>query len=482
MLFQDNTEINQSPITNHQSPTSRLFDPVDITPLVFFRIIFGILGFADVMGVWTYYHLYKDFFNPDNFQFTYYGFEWVCTFPEPFMSLFFIVLMAAAICVLLGRWYRVSTIVFAIGFTWMFLMEKALYLNHGYLFCWISWVMVFLPANRAFSGDVLKMPEIRTEKIERWSLWILPFFMGVVYFFGGIAKINPDWLTGSPLNLWLQNADDMPLFGQIWGHRFTPYIMAWIGMVLDLTAAFFLLFKKTRKWMLGFILLFHLTNTLLFQIGIFPWLSICLSLLYFPDGEMKKWFVYLKNKFIIPQRIAIWWENKSEHHDLSTAAYIPPAYPRNVVIICLSAIVVFHLLMPLRHHLFPGDVAWTEEGHRYAWRMMLRTKAGFGGMNIKNPETGKTENIKFSDYLTPRQSRKMKTHPDMVLQFAHYMEDIWREEKGVENVEIYAKFRVKLNGRPAQPFTDPEVDLTKKEWSFFKGSDWILPFDPERED
>ena len=70
---------------------NKLFQPVDIAPLVFFRVIFGILGFADMMGVWVYYHLYKGYFNPDNFQFKYMGFEWVPVLPEPFMSLFFLI-------------------------------------------------------------------------------------------------------------------------------------------------------------------------------------------------------------------------------------------------------------------------------------------------------------------------------------------------------------------------------------------------------
>jgi len=545
---------NESQITNHKSLLSRLFDPVDIVPLVFFRIVFGFLAFADVCGVWVYYHLMKDFFNPEKFQFKYYGCEWAVVFPEPFMSLMFWVAMISAICIMLGKYYRVATVVFAFCFTWFFLMEKSIYLNHGYLFCWISWIMVFLPANQKFSGDVLKNPKLGVEKVARWSVWIFPFFMGLVYFYGGLAKINMDWLTGSPLNLWLKNVSSQPILGHIWGHEITPYIMAWGGMLLDLTAAFFLLFKKTRKWILGFILLFHVTNTFIFQIGIFPWLSICLSLMFFPEGEMRKWFNYLEEaisnwpetfkkwksklsdiKFVLPPAFVfigfsvflswVFYLNLEKHTDfdlgkniwlclaatvtlyttiilLSLLIYflvkkfskkfegisysentnpLPPVYPRKAVVSVLSVVILFHLLIPFRHHLFEGNVAWTEEGHRYSWRMMLRSKRGYGGMHIVDFSTGKRTSIKLRDYLTSRQVQKVRTHPDMILQFAHYLEKKWREEKGVEEFGIYAKFRVKLNGRQAQPFTDPEVDLTKKEWHFFKESDWIMPFDPSRE-
>ena len=452
---------------------NKLFQPVDIAPLVFFRIIFGILGFADMIGVWIYYHLYKGYFNPDNFQFKYMGFEWVPVLPEPFMSLFFITAMIAAIFIIIGKNYRASAIVFAICFTWQFFLEKALYLNHGYLFIWISWIMVFLPANQNWSYDVVKNPALKSDTIERWSLWILPFLMGVVYFYGGIAKLNADWLDGRPLNLWIYNSKNMPLLGPIWAHEVTPYIMAWSGMLLDLTAAFFLLFKKTRKWVLGFILLFHLTNTLIFQIGIFPWLSISLSLLFFPPENFRKWFVWFNF-----YNIEHWWKTISPQ-PANISQKTPPAYRQKTVIAFLSIIILIHLTVPLRHHFFDNVVAWSEEGHRYSWRMMLRSKRGYGVFKIKDMDTGKMENVKLKDYITGRQREKLMAHPDMIWQFVQHLKKIYKEEKGQKNIEIYAHIKARLNGRQMQPFTDPEIDLAKTDWHFFKTADWILPVDLE---
>ncbi len=460
---------------------NKLFEPVDIAPLVFFRVIFGILGFADMMGVWIYYHLYKGYFNPDNFQFKYMGFEWVPVLPEPFMSLFFLITMTAAIFIVLGRNYRFSTVIFAIGFTWQFFLEKSLYLNHGYLFCWISWIMVFLPANRQWSYDVIKNPALKSDVIARWSLWILPFLMGVVYFFGGIAKINADWLNGSPLNLWLQNVKNMPLLGPVWGHEITPLVMAWSGMLLDLTAAFFLMFKNTRKWILGFILFFHLTNTLIFQIGIFPWLSICLSLLFFPPGDFRKWFSFLKRKIKKLENVESWWERvspqpaNSVHDFYATNRPLPPAYPKKKVMTALAVILLIHFSLPLRHHLFKGDVAWTEEGHRYSWRMMLRSKRGYGNFTVKEFDSGQIIKIRERDYLTDRQREKLFTHPDMIWQFAQHLKETWHK-KGVENIGIYANVRVRLNGRHSQVYINPETNLATVKWQFFQSADWVLPY------
>ncbi|MCC6726459.1 MAG: HTTM domain-containing protein [Saprospiraceae bacterium] len=455
------------------------FSPVDIASLAFFRAVFGILGFADLMGVWAYYHLSEGYFQPENFQFKYMGFEWARPLPEPFMSIVFLGLMVVALLIAVGRWYRVCTVVFFFGFSYVFLLEKALYLNHGYLFCWLSFLMIFLPADRNFSWDVLRNPALRSNEIQAWSLYLLPLMMGIVYVYGAIAKLNADWLLeANPLHDWLKRRGDMPLLGWLWEQKPTAYFMAWSGFLLDLTAPFFLLLRKTRAWALGFVLLFHFTNTLLFQIGVFPWLSIALSLLYFPPDWPRQVWAFAKQKMRWPQRVENWWENRlntaaNVGEAWSLANIVPPAYPPKAVKLALTAILAFHLLMPLRHWLFPGDVAWTEEGHRFSWRMMLRSKQGYGHFVVKDLKTGEETNVKVADYLTSRQQEKIFTHPDMVLQFAHYLRDLWHR-RGVAEVAVYGSIRASLNGGHSQPFIDAEVDLAKVEWEPFRASDWVI--------
>lgn len=463
----------------------KLFSPVDIASLVFFRIVFGVLGFADLLGAWTYYHLYEGYFDPDKFQFKYIGFEWAKPLPEPFMSIVFIGLMAVALLIVIGRWYRVCSVVFFIGFSYIFLLEKALYLNHGYLFVWLSFIMIFLPSNRQWSWDVLQKPILRSDEIQAWSLWILPMMMGIVYFYGAIAKMNTDWLLhANPLRTWLKSRQDMPIIGWLWAKKETAYLMAWSGMLLDLLAPFLLLLRKTRAWALGLILLFHVTNTLIFQIGIFPWLSISLSLLFFPPEWPRQVWAFAKQKIKWPQRVEDWWNRKiSAHENIMDEQYLTdmgksslPSYPKRTVKFALIVLIAFHMVMPLRHWLFPGDVAWTEEGHRFSWRMMLRSKRGYGHFTVKNLQTGEATQIDASDYLTDRQFEKVFTHPDMVLQFAHYLRDLWHR-RGVPNVAVHASIRGSLNGRKTQSFIDGDIDLAKEKWQPFKSTTWVFPLE-----
>lgn len=454
-----------------------LFRPIDISSLIFFRIVFGILAFADVMGSWAYKHFYKDSFNPEKFQFKYYGFEWVQVFSEPFMSLFFISLLIASIFITIGKWYRGSMIYFALGFTYLFLMEKNYYLNHGYLFCVLSYVMIFLPVNRAYSVDALKNPLLLVNKVPYCFLFVLQFSMGVVYFFGGIAKINQDWLHGLPLKIWLENKKDMPIIGDLISQDWVAYFMSYGGLLLDLFVVFFLMSKRTRKWALAFVLFFHLTNMIIFKIGIFPFLSVALTLLFFEPDFPRTIFSKLSTK--IPNiigRITNWWQSLELKHQAPTNVTTLQLSnsKQSFIILGLSIFCLANVTIPLRHHFFKGDVTWTEEGHRYSWRMMLRTKSGYGRFIVKDLRTGKNYNEKAKKYIESKQAYKMHTHPDMILQFAHYLEEVYRK-KGIDSVAIYANIKVAVNGRKYQQFIYPKVDLTKVKWQFLKSADWIVP-------
>ncbi|MCB0705794.1 MAG: HTTM domain-containing protein, partial [Saprospiraceae bacterium] len=454
----------------------KLFRQIDISALVFFRIAFGILAMAEAMALFFFYHLHEKTFEPDSFHFKYYGFEWVQPFPEPWMSIFFSILVLSAIFITLGKWYRLATIIYATFFIYTFLIEKTMYLNHGYLLCWLAATMIFLPANRAFSLDVLKDPAIRRTTVPAWCIWILCFYMGVVYFFGGIAKINPDWLEAIPLKLWLQAKGRMPVIGPILKQEWVAWVMSYTGLLLDLFVVFFLLLRKTRIYAFLFAVAFHLVNFLIFNIGIFPWLSICLTLLFFPSDSPRKWVKYLgdKIKFIrrwenawqnrvadfLPNQSGLWQENPNNHK------------PILMVFVFLAG---FHCIYPLRHHFIKDNVAWTEEGHRYAWRMMLRTKYGRAEFTVKTLDTGETFVINPKDSLSPDQGNDLVSHPDMILQYAHHLRDQYQEKLG-KPVAVYAEARVRLNGKDYQDYINPEVDLAAEEWSFFKHAEWILPY------
>ena len=105
--------------------------------------------------------------------------------------------------------------------------------------------------------------------------------------------------------------------------------------------------------------------------------------------------------------------------------------------------------------------------------MMLRSKQGYGHFILRDAATGEEERIQPRDWLDNKQERKLYTHPDMILQFAHHLRDEYQAQG--REVEVYARIRVKLNFREYCEYIDPETDLAQERWRYFKPSPWILP-------
>jgi vitamin K-dependent gamma-carboxylase len=129
--------------------TSRWFEPVDAASLVAFRIAFGILMFVEVIRFFSHGWIDRYFIVP-TFHFTYFGFGWVRPWAWPGMHIHFAALGILALFVAAGIWYRMSAALFFLGFTHVFLLDQARYLNHFYLICLLSFLLVIVPAHRSF--------------------------------------------------------------------------------------------------------------------------------------------------------------------------------------------------------------------------------------------------------------------------------------------------------------------------------------------
>src|SRR5438552_4065730 len=200
----------------------RLFAPTAIEPLVLFRIAFGVLMLVEVCRYFAYKWIYTDFIEP-TFFFTYYGFSWVHPWPGAGMLIHFGVLGVLAVAIVLGLWYRAATVLFFLGFTYVFLLDETQYLNHFYLVCLYSFLLMFVPAHRAFSLDATFRPEISSATVPAWSLWVLRAQIAIIYLMGGVAKLSSDWLQGQPMRMWLEARPDFPLIGRYFREEWMVY-------------------------------------------------------------------------------------------------------------------------------------------------------------------------------------------------------------------------------------------------------------------
>ena len=132
------------------------------------------------------------------------------------MYVHFALLGLASLGVALGYRYRLSITAFFLLFTYVEIIDKTTYLSHYYWVSLTSLLMIFLPLHRTASLDAMRNPSLRSETIPKWVIWALMAQVGVVYIFGGIAKLNPDWLFhAQPLRIWLYNSGDVPIVGPL---------------------------------------------------------------------------------------------------------------------------------------------------------------------------------------------------------------------------------------------------------------------------
>ena len=236
----------------------------------------------------------KSLYIEPKFHFTYYGFSWIKDLGD-FTYILFVICGLSSLFIALGYKYRISIIIFFLSFSYIELIDKTTYLNHYYFISCLSFLMCFLPLNSTYSLDNYLGNKSPT-KVPKWTIDSIKFFVCIIYFYAGLAKINSDWLfKAMPLSIWLPSKYDLPIIGnslmqQEWVH----YLMSWGGMFYDLLIPFLLLNKKTRSYAFVLVVFFHVFTRVLFPIGMFPYIMIIISLIFFDNKVHHKILSYVK--------------------------------------------------------------------------------------------------------------------------------------------------------------------------------------------
>jgi hypothetical protein len=437
----------------------------DAAPLAVFRIGFGALMLASIIRFWGLGWIDKLYLQP-KFQFSYYGFEWIKPI-DNYTYLIFAICGLSAFFVLIGFKYRLAIITFFLSFTYIELMDKTTYLNHYYFVSVISFLMCFLPANGYFSLDAI-IRKKQYKQIPKWTIDGIKLLLALVYIYAGLAKLNSDWLLKAmPLKIWLPSKYDIPLIGETLMHKdWFHFAMSWSGLIYDLAIPFLLVYKKTRTFAFIMVVIFNVFKRVLFPIGMFPYVMIVSTLIFFNADVHEKILNVLRRllKFLTFKTIAL----KTEVYNYSHKKIIVP-----LLIVFFTVQIIF----PWRYLLYPNELFWTEEGYRFSWRVMLMEKAGYANFKIVNSETKDFFYVDNLDFLTPFQEKQMSFQPDFILQYAHYLGHHFKSQ-GHENVQVFVESYVALNGRLSQPYIDPKIDLYQERESF-KHKKWILPFNDE---
>lgn len=406
--------------------------------------------FASLIRFWWRGWIEELYIKP-SFHFTYYGFDWVKPLAGNGMYILYAAIIVAALFITLGFLYRIAAVIFFVGFTYIELIDATTYLNHYYFISLVSFLLIWVPANRKRSVDVYFNIVSQKEFVPAWTIGIIRFQMAMVYIFAGLAKLNYDWLIeAQPMKIWLPAKSHLPVIGSLLYKTWVAYFFSWFGAMYDLFIVFFLLNKKTRGIAYVFVVIFHGATAILFPaIGMFPYVMIACTLIFFPGRKQ----IGLPSA---PVENFVWrkW---------------------------ISAAIVFYaaiqLIFPLRFLAYPGHLFWHEQGYRFSWRVMLMEKAGAAYFTVKEKATGRRFEVNNTEFLTPLQEKMMSTQPDMIVKYAHYLAEIFAK-RGVKNPEVTGEIYVTLNGERSRLFIDSTVNLAAQTvgWRNYK---WVLPYKKE---
>lgn len=425
--------------------------PVSIAPLAVARVLFGAVMTVSCLRFVALGWIDEQYIAPQ-VHFPYYGFSWVTSLGDPGMYVLFGVMTLAALGVMLGAWYRMSIIAFALTFTYVELIDKTYYLNHYYFVSLAAFLFVLLPAHRRFSVDVWRRPLLAADTIPRWCIDILKLQLGIVYVYAGIAKMTPSWLIDAmPMRIWMPANDSLPVVGGLMTIWWMPWVFAWAGMLFDTTVPLLLTWRRTRVAAYVAVVIFHTMTGMMFQIGVFPVVMIAMTLIFF-DARVHE------------RAIGMASSTPSTH---GVVRHQP------ALLAVMACFLVVQLLLPWRFLLYPGELLWTEQGYRFSWRVMLMEKAGTATFYVRDRSTGREGAVNNAAFLNEHQEKQMAMQPDMIIQFAKILKEHYAL-RGVHDPYVRAEAWVTLNGAPSQLLVDSSIDLSAQREGLHH-YDWILP-------
>jgi hypothetical protein len=429
---------------NADSLASRLWKPVDNTPLVLFRILFGfLLLFQSVNDIFS--DRVRTLFVEPAFTFPFIGFEWLRPLPGNGMYAYFMVMALLAVLVMLGAFYRLAMASYTLLWTATYLMQKCGYNNHYYLIIIICAFMCIMPAHRRLSVDVWRNPGIRSDYCPQWCSWLFITQFGIVYTYAAIAKFYPDWLSGRYLASTLTSNP-------------VRYFICYMGIAFDFLITPGMLFRRTRTISMVTALIFHITNSIVFSIGIFPFLALSAMLFFYPPNVIRQLLHWPPPAPLPTTPLITGWKK-------------PAVY-------AMGMYLLIQVLLPLRYLLFGTQPYWSEEGFRMSWRMMSRNKSGWVYFRVVNNDTHISWIDEPEQRLNYATLNSLAGFPDLIWQYAQHLKE-GCAAKGMHHISIYAVSSVSLNGRHPQPLVDPKTDLANTPWEPYHHADWIVPLEPE---
>jgi hypothetical protein len=441
---------------------SRLLEKKDPVSLDVFRILFGLILFLQYFSFYSSDFIDKGILAP-KLNFYYDLTPFIVPLSAGLMKFMMLVTLIAPIFIIIGRFFRVAVLSYMICFGYFFLVEEAYYNNHFYVILLLCFLFLFYKPS----------PASDKKPVPFWLIFLFQFQIAVVYFYGGIVKINSDWLfLQQPVRTLVELNGPLSPFPSLVQSEAIIYYLTYGGLIFDLLISFLLWNKRTFKFAVIFSVIFHLTNLWMFnygfggEIGIFPFMMIAANVLFMDTDKLRslyeKYFPSSKKeikssgKKAIPVVAQGWNFQKPALYFVYTYIFI-------------------QLVLPFRYCLSPAHVDWTGQCQSFAWRMKIYTKKVDVKFTVRRFPDDQPVTIQTQKFLNSMQVNMMGQHADMVYKFVRFVVTDLDKRLNIKNPIINAEIMVSFNGRPPVHFIDPKVNLATVTYDPYALNSWVMP-------
>ncbi|XP_061886908.1 vitamin K-dependent gamma-carboxylase [Entelurus aequoreus] len=465
-------------VTSWRSLVTLLNRPTDPASLGIFRCMFGLLMAIDITQERGLSHVdYKYLDGAPVCRFPLFNF--LKPLPMDWMYMVYLVMFIGSLGIMLGCLYRLSCLMFVSTYWYVFFLDKTAWNNHSYLYGLIGFQLTLMDANRYWSVDGLRRGTIRNAHVPLWNYTLLRTQIFIVYFLAGIKKLDADWMEGYSMSYlahhWLFDPFRMILPVEL----ISLLVVHGGGLILDLSAGFLLFFDATRPYAVVFVSYFHLMNSQLFSIGMFPYAMLATSPLFFYTDWPRRFFgrfpAFLRGVLPYttpdpqPSSSCIYQEAGRQQ---GVAKSSKTRFKHKLAAFFAVVYVLEQFFLPYSHFITKGYNNWTNGLYGYSWDMMVHSRSH---QHVKiTYKDGQTGDI---GYLNPgvfTHSRRWKDHGDMLKQYATCLSDLL-PRYNISDPEIYFDIWVSINERFQQRIFDPRVDVVKADWSPFRPNPWLMP-------
>ncbi|XP_064603539.1 vitamin K-dependent gamma-carboxylase-like [Liolophura sinensis] len=415
-------------------------------------------------------------------------FNFLHPLPVQWMIILYTVMAFGAFGIMTGFLYRLSCALFVIPYWYLFFLDKTTWNNHSYLFGLVGLLLLVSDANRYWSIDGLIWPEKRNSHVPLWSYTLLRTQFFFVYFLAGLKKLDQDWMTGYSMQKLSLHWVFFPFKLFLSTDQIDLYIVHLGGLFLDLTIGYLLFFDVTRPYAFFFGGSFHLMNSQIFSIGMFPWTMLATMPLFcyvdWPRALFRKFPSKLSCVLPLddppqPSRHCVYSKEQVKPEESSRAVRAstqlrdkPGPYHKAAAIGTVLYLAV-QLFMPYSHFVTKGYNNWTNGLYGYSWDMMVHS---WSLQHVKityvKKDTGEVGYLK--PLVWTRGKARWSSHADMVKQYATCIEQRLKAYN-ISNVELYFDVWRSMNKRFQQRMFDPRVNILEADWSVFSDTPWILP-------